>query len=369
MTSRRSERRRRARTVRSRRGACAPVGVGRRHPPVEHHRPRARAAPRPCARRSRRAVERRGVRRQTVGRRTGRFARRRWPGLHPPGRAVGVGARRTVGAVVVPVGGAHGVGDGRTGALAARRLDRPAAGERSGTDRWYRPGSSDSRRGTRRRGQPTRSVGRPDRSRPASGTGDRPIVHPHIAGCGDRAGVARWTSPGRPLRVGAGHDGRSRSAGRVGVGVGPGVGHRPWPGALPSPSPATVFADPHPVEVLDEHGEVVRVTGRGMVSASSGDVAAVDGRRGDRGGVVAGHGRSSRGRVRGRSRSAGGNRNVIDAWPGSRWSPTTTTAIWSSPNTDAGGSAPATTERAGCQRSSVSLSRRRRGRTAWEISN
>jgi protein ImuB len=41
----------------------------------------------------------------------------------------------------------------------------------------------------------------------------------------------------------------------------------PWPGALPSPSPATVFADPHPVEVLDEHGEVVRVTGRGMVSA------------------------------------------------------------------------------------------------------
>ena len=41
----------------------------------------------------------------------------------------------------------------------------------------------------------------------------------------------------------------------------------PWPGALPSPSPATVFADPHPVEVLDEHGEVLRVTGRGMVSA------------------------------------------------------------------------------------------------------
>jgi protein ImuB len=41
----------------------------------------------------------------------------------------------------------------------------------------------------------------------------------------------------------------------------------PWPGALPSPSPATVFADPHPVEVLDEHGEALRVTGRGMVSA------------------------------------------------------------------------------------------------------
>ena len=41
----------------------------------------------------------------------------------------------------------------------------------------------------------------------------------------------------------------------------------PWPGTLPAPSPATVFADPHQVEVLDEHGEPVWVTGRGMVSA------------------------------------------------------------------------------------------------------
>lgn len=41
----------------------------------------------------------------------------------------------------------------------------------------------------------------------------------------------------------------------------------PWPGSLPSPSPATVFVDPHPVEVLDEHGEVVSVSGRALVSA------------------------------------------------------------------------------------------------------
>ena len=52
-----------------------------------------------------------------------------------------------------------------------------------------------------------------------------------------------------------------------GAGSRSGSGPPPWPGALPSPSPATVFADPHPVEVLDEHGEVLRVTGRGMVSA------------------------------------------------------------------------------------------------------
>lgn len=41
----------------------------------------------------------------------------------------------------------------------------------------------------------------------------------------------------------------------------------PWPGALPPPAPATVFPDPHPVEVLDEHGDLVRVSGRGEVSA------------------------------------------------------------------------------------------------------
>jgi protein ImuB len=42
----------------------------------------------------------------------------------------------------------------------------------------------------------------------------------------------------------------------------------PWPGALPSPSPATVYADPRPVEVLDEHGALVQVSARGLVSAS-----------------------------------------------------------------------------------------------------
>jgi len=55
----------------------------------------------------------------------------------------------------------------------------------------------------------------------------------------------------------------------------------PWPGTLPSPSPATVFVEPHPVEVLDEHGDVLQVTGRGMLSGTpaalrllSGDEAA-----------------------------------------------------------------------------------------------
>lgn len=41
----------------------------------------------------------------------------------------------------------------------------------------------------------------------------------------------------------------------------------PWPGHVPPPSPATVLDEPYPIEVLDERGEPVRVTGRGVVSA------------------------------------------------------------------------------------------------------
>jgi protein ImuB len=36
---------------------------------------------------------------------------------------------------------------------------------------------------------------------------------------------------------------------------------QPWPGQLPAPSPATVFAEPEPVALLDESGADVVVTG------------------------------------------------------------------------------------------------------------
>lgn len=41
----------------------------------------------------------------------------------------------------------------------------------------------------------------------------------------------------------------------------------PWPGRLPSPAPAVVHPEPLPIDVLDEHGRSVRVTGRGTISA------------------------------------------------------------------------------------------------------
>ncbi|BAN03258.1 Y-family DNA polymerase [Ilumatobacter coccineus] len=59
-------------------------------------------------------------------------------------------------------------------------------------------------------------------------------------------------------------DQRERAVSRAGTGAGP---HGPWPGSLPAPSPATVYGDGRPVEVLDADGLSVSVNGRGIVSA------------------------------------------------------------------------------------------------------
>ena len=51
----------------------------------------------------------------------------------------------------------------------------------------------------------------------------------------------------------------------------------PWHGQLPAPSPATVLTEPLTAEVIDATGEVVRVNGRGQMSAVP-DSVAVSGR-------------------------------------------------------------------------------------------
>lgn len=43
---------------------------------------------------------------------------------------------------------------------------------------------------------------------------------------------------------------------------------RPWPGSLPDPLPATVFAEQVPVAVVDQDGDMVAVDGRGELTAS-----------------------------------------------------------------------------------------------------
>ncbi len=50
----------------------------------------------------------------------------------------------------------------------------------------------------------------------------------------------------------------------------------PWPGVLPPPSPATVWADPVAVRVKDAQGAPVRVSGRGFVSAPPATFALLD---------------------------------------------------------------------------------------------
>ena len=52
----------------------------------------------------------------------------------------------------------------------------------------------------------------------------------------------------------------------------------PWPGTVPPPSPATVFAPPLPAEVVGPAGEAVGVTGRGQVTARPARVAVAGGR-------------------------------------------------------------------------------------------
>jgi len=41
----------------------------------------------------------------------------------------------------------------------------------------------------------------------------------------------------------------------------------PWPGRIPPPSPATVYASPLPARIADGSGAAVAVSGRGLVSA------------------------------------------------------------------------------------------------------
>lgn len=55
-------------------------------------------------------------------------------------------------------------------------------------------------------------------------------------------------------------------------------GDGPWPGALPAPSPTIVLADPISIEVADERGEPVGVSGRGEPSGAPHSVI-VHGRR------------------------------------------------------------------------------------------
>lgn len=92
-----------------------------------------------------------------------------------------------------------------------------------------------------------------------------------LDGRSERAGAAAL--PGFVSVTGTGSSTGPRAsvsarAGGVGGVVGAELADAPWPGSLPPPSPATVYAEPVPIEVVDEHGVTVQVSGRGVVSAA-----------------------------------------------------------------------------------------------------
>jgi protein ImuB len=73
--------------------------------------------------------------------------------------------------------------------------------------------------------------------------------------------------------VGGGRDPRSRARFVPWGGTRPEEAARPWPGGLPSPSPAVVEPEPLPAEVLDATERAVVVSGRGLASAPPARVA------------------------------------------------------------------------------------------------
>jgi protein ImuB len=93
--------------------------------------------------------------------------------------------------------------------------------------------------------------------------GHRGVLTPAIGG-------GRWLAERQVLVPWGDRDERDRQSGGPSPGRAGGLAaqrSRPWPGSLPEPLPATVFADPVPVDVRALGGELVDVDERGNVSA------------------------------------------------------------------------------------------------------
>ena len=84
---------------------------------------------------------------------------------------------------------------------------------------------------------------------------------PDVPGLPRRIGLAGSLPPGPSGGSGHGQAGTS--------GIGPAVvpGAMPWPGQVPAPAPAVVYAEPLPAEVVDTAGATVAVDGRGLLGS------------------------------------------------------------------------------------------------------
>ena len=123
-----------------------------------------------------------------------------------------------------------------------------------------------ARRGGARPRPPARLLGRQHPGRRAGGARRGPPERPGGAGRGGRARVAGRSGAGGAAGAGAGgHGGAGRARRRRPPGPSPRDGG-PWPGRLPTPSPATVLAAPVGATVVDQVGSPVTVSGRGAVA-------------------------------------------------------------------------------------------------------
>ena len=161
--------------------------------------------------------------------------------------------------------GMSAAGDGRAGALAARRLDVVGGAVRRGRAAAPDPDEVRGDDGDQVRlwGGPSAADERAARAvaRLTGMVGDRAVLVPAWRGGrlpGDRYG---WV-PASTTDLTDADDTAERLRPQLGNGGGP------WPGSLPAPSPAVVPPEAQPVELLDAAGQPVRVSGRGELSAA-----------------------------------------------------------------------------------------------------
>jgi protein ImuB len=136
-----------------------------------------------------------------------------------------------------------------------------------------RPAPEDARRISRRWPEPT-STGPETRELPARSS-PVPVVPRSPTTAGPVPPGAQ--SPARSGPVSAGPSGPARSAlGPAGLPAPAGLsvpgsgglsGAVPWPGQVPAPAPAIVYAEPVPAEVVDAAGATVAVDGRGLLGS------------------------------------------------------------------------------------------------------
>jgi len=98
--------------------------------------------------------------------------------------------------------------------------------------------------------------------------GDEQVVVAEWRGGRHPSDVHRWVPASLSTRLDPGARSPTRVSGSGGSGGTTEARRPPWPGALPMPSPATVHPDPVAVEVLDDRGHPVAVSGRGAISGA-----------------------------------------------------------------------------------------------------